>query len=301
MINCQEVIVFNPEHINPKVLDVFTLPTVPLGDLRMLPARPGIYFVLNELSEIIYIGQSNALCRRVDAERHEKLQGLPLVDIRIAYLCLPQATRWQLNGIERVFIKRFQPSLNVTWKGCSKKARLAPIKDEKPGQVKSNSLNNSTLTEGQTGNSTCTIYIKLKELRESKGMTQQQLAVALGMSVSSVQKIEGQQNKSMPWDTLEKICTLLDCTPGELLVKEVGAKKAVEELTENQAPILPPKLLSLLPLPASIEAVEEKMVVKVPLLAQRVEELKQKSRSPEEEEELGAYLELMNIVSLLVL
>jgi putative transcriptional regulator len=135
-----------------------------------------------------------------------------------------------------------------------------------------------------------TIYIRLKELRKQKKMTQESLARAMNMSLAAVQNIEYQKNKSVPFDTLEKICEVLGCDLSSLLTT-----------SEKQAPLLSPKLLSLLPLPASIEAVEGRVVIKAPVLAQRVEELKQKSRSPEEEEELGAYLELMNIVSLLVL
>lgn len=62
------------------------------------------------------------------------------------------------------------------------------------------------------------IYIRLKELREAKGLTQYALASAIGMQVNAVQKIEYQQNKSIPYATLEKLCKALDCAPGDLLV-----------------------------------------------------------------------------------
>lgn len=121
-------------------------------------------------------------------------------------------------------------------------------------------------------------------------MTQESLARAMNMSLAAVQNIEYQKNKSVPFDTLEKICEVLGCDLSSLL-----------STSERQAPPISKKLLSLLPLPVSIEAVEGRVVVKAPVLAQRIEELKQKSRSPEEEEELGACLELLNIVSLLAL
>lgn len=136
-----------------------------------------------------------------------------------------------------------------------------------------------------------TIYIRLKELRKQKGMTQQQIAMALGMAVSSIQKIEAQKNHSMPWDTVEKLCNLLDCKPGDLIIQE------------RLAPTSPtppsPKLLSLLPMPTQIVAVEKAIILRaVPSLVERMEELAHKERTAEEEEEFGAYLELDDLISL---
>ncbi len=62
----------------------------------------------------------------------------------------------------------------------------------------------------------------LKEAREAKGFSQNALARALEMSLANVQKIEYGKAKSIPLDTLERMCLVLDCEIGDLikLVKE---------------------------------------------------------------------------------
>ena len=62
------------------------------------------------------------------------------------------------------------------------------------------------------------IYLRVKELRQKKGLTQYQLAEAIGLQLPGLQKIEYNQNKSIPFETLEKLCLALDCTPGDLIV-----------------------------------------------------------------------------------
>lgn len=63
------------------------------------------------------------------------------------------------------------------------------------------------------------VKINLKEMREARGFSQNQLARALEMSLANVQKIEYQKAKSIPLDTLEKLCEVLQCEPGDLLVR----------------------------------------------------------------------------------
>ncbi len=62
------------------------------------------------------------------------------------------------------------------------------------------------------------VQVKLKELREVKGLSQNALARELEMSLANVQKIEYGKAKSIPLDTLERICITLDCEIGDLLV-----------------------------------------------------------------------------------
>ncbi|PLZ95007.1 transcriptional regulator [Fischerella thermalis CCMEE 5268] len=60
--------------------------------------------------------------------------------------------------------------------------------------------------------------VRLKQLREDKGLSQNALARQLEMSLANIQKIEYGKAKSIPLDTLEKICLALDCEIGDLLV-----------------------------------------------------------------------------------
>ncbi|MBD2430753.1 MULTISPECIES: helix-turn-helix domain-containing protein [Fischerella] len=62
------------------------------------------------------------------------------------------------------------------------------------------------------------VEIRLKQLREDKGLSQNALARQLEMSLANIQKIEYGKAKSIPLDTLEKICLALDCEIGDLLV-----------------------------------------------------------------------------------
>jgi putative transcriptional regulator len=62
------------------------------------------------------------------------------------------------------------------------------------------------------------VEVRLKQLREDKGLSQNALARQLEMSLANIQKIEYGKAKSIPLDTLEKICLALDCEIGDLLV-----------------------------------------------------------------------------------
>lgn len=63
-----------------------------------------------------------------------------------------------------------------------------------------------------------TVKIKLKELRSRKEISQNELARLLEMSLANIQKIEYNKAKSIPLDTLERICKVLECQVGDLLV-----------------------------------------------------------------------------------
>ncbi|HEY9704476.1 MAG TPA: helix-turn-helix domain-containing protein [Allocoleopsis sp.] len=64
------------------------------------------------------------------------------------------------------------------------------------------------------------IIVNLKSIRQQKGLSQNQLARALEMSLTNLRLIETKQAKSIPFDTLKKLCTVLDCEPGDLLKLE---------------------------------------------------------------------------------
>ncbi|NJM68692.1 MAG: helix-turn-helix domain-containing protein [Acaryochloris sp. RU_4_1] len=63
------------------------------------------------------------------------------------------------------------------------------------------------------------VFIKLKELREERGISQNQLARVTGMSPQNIQKIEQGRSKGIQFDTLEKFCQALNCEIEELLVR----------------------------------------------------------------------------------
>ncbi len=63
-----------------------------------------------------------------------------------------------------------------------------------------------------------TVRIVLKEIRKKQGFSQKRLAESIGMSLQNIQNIEYGEAKSIPLDTLDKLCRALNCQPGELLV-----------------------------------------------------------------------------------
>jgi len=64
-----------------------------------------------------------------------------------------------------------------------------------------------------------TVEVRLKEIRNARGISQNELARKLEMSLANVQKIEYGKAKSIPLDTLDKLCQILECEVGQLLVR----------------------------------------------------------------------------------
>lgn len=62
--------------------------------------------------------------------------------------------------------------------------------------------------------------VLLKEVRQARGLSQEELARKTGMSLGNVQRIEYGKAKSIPLDTLENFCRALNCEAGDLLKVE---------------------------------------------------------------------------------
>ncbi len=62
------------------------------------------------------------------------------------------------------------------------------------------------------------IKIRLKEVRKKRGLSQTKLAQKLDMTPQNFQKIENARSKSIPYDTLDKLCEILDCQVEDILV-----------------------------------------------------------------------------------
>jgi len=63
------------------------------------------------------------------------------------------------------------------------------------------------------------VEIRVKTIRESRDMSQYQLAQASGMSPQNIQKLEQGRAKGIQLDTLESLCKALDCEIKDLLVR----------------------------------------------------------------------------------
>jgi len=61
------------------------------------------------------------------------------------------------------------------------------------------------------------VKVLLKRVRESKGLSQNELARITKMSPQNIQKIEQGLSKSITYETLDRLCSALGCQPGQLL------------------------------------------------------------------------------------
>lgn len=93
------------DEVNP-----FELPYVSLSFRQGLPSIPAVYFVIQNNSEILYIGQSENLKNRW--KNHGKLAEIRKLggDSRIAWL---KADKASLAELEAEFIGFYKPSLNI--------------------------------------------------------------------------------------------------------------------------------------------------------------------------------------------
>ena len=80
------------------------------------------------------------------------------------------------------------------------------------------------------------VKILLRELRTSRKLSQNKLAQRVEMTLQNLQRIEYGDAKSIPLDTLAKLCQALDCTPGDLLVliPDAGDQKSSLEKEEEE-------------------------------------------------------------------
>lgn len=62
-----------------------------------------------------------------------------------------------------------------------------------------------------------TVKVRLKEVRTARNISQNELARLLSMSLANIQKIEYGKAKAVPLETLDKLCKVLKCEPGDLL------------------------------------------------------------------------------------
>lgn len=72
-----------------------------------------------------------------------------------------------------------------------------------------------------------TVKLMLAEVRTRRGMTQEELAQAMNMSLGGIQYLE-YNAKTIKFDLLDQLCQALDCEPADLL-------KRFEDQTDENA------------------------------------------------------------------
>ncbi len=64
------------------------------------------------------------------------------------------------------------------------------------------------------------VKVLLQEVRRAKGLSQNELARLTHMSPQNIQRIEQGEAKSLTFTTLGRLCKVLGCQPGEILIYE---------------------------------------------------------------------------------
>ncbi|MDJ0798363.1 MAG: helix-turn-helix transcriptional regulator [Calothrix sp. MO_167.B12] len=82
------------------------------------------------------------------------------------------------------------------------------------------------------------VEVRLKEIRTDRGISQNELARRLEMSLANVQKIEYGKAKSIPLETLDKLCQILSCEVGELLVRVPSNDDGSSQREKNLVPVV---------------------------------------------------------------
>jgi len=167
--------------MNPATLDLSALPSILLTERRKLPNRPGVYLAINSLGIVQYVGQSISLKQRWSG--HNRLDELTVLqDIQISWIECDTAL---LPDIEAALLDYFKPPLNnkpQKREGVAKIIMAYPVP--------------------QLGK-------QLRQFRDEKGMAPAEVAYKAGISVGHLYRIENDDLKSLPIETLEHICNAL--------------------------------------------------------------------------------------------
>ena len=62
-------------------------------------------------------------------------------------------------------------------------------------------------------------YLELKQIRLKAGLTQVELAKKSGIPQSTISRLETAYTRAIDFDTLDRLCRVLKCEPGKLLVR----------------------------------------------------------------------------------
>lgn len=172
--------------IKPEEIKIQHLPSVDLLKKDSLPKLPGIYFAIDSLDRVQYIGQSENLYRRwLDHSRYSDFKRIGKV--RIAYLFI--SSKELLPQVEAALIYYFNPSLNSYYR----------------------QQHEDVIRHGN-------LLIKFKQMRKKRGFSQTKMAQMLGISVQAWQSIENGKSKGINLARLDKLCEILECTPADILV-----------------------------------------------------------------------------------
>lgn len=96
--------------IDPATINLTTLPWLPLEEKTAFPKRPAIYFAIDSLGNVQYIGRAkNVKARWGSHHKYNELAAIANIKVAYLFVDLPQL----LPQIETALIEYFDPPLNT--------------------------------------------------------------------------------------------------------------------------------------------------------------------------------------------
>lgn len=104
-----------PKHLRLWALEaVLKLPSVSYEDKRLLPARGGVYFVLQEGAGLIYIGHAHPSLKYRWRQHTQTREARRVATVQIAFAVCDDL--FVCQQVEMLSIAALQPALNVSYK-----------------------------------------------------------------------------------------------------------------------------------------------------------------------------------------
>jgi DNA-binding Xre family transcriptional regulator len=70
------------------------------------------------------------------------------------------------------------------------------------------------------------VRLNLRALLRAKGMTAYRLAKETALSLNAIYRLTGNRTARIELETIDRLCTALDVTPGELFTRGAGKGRA---------------------------------------------------------------------------
>lgn len=176
--------------ISPETIDLLSLPSFPLSKKAKLPSVAGIYFAIDSLGVVQYIGRSANIKQRWRCH-HNQRELETMGSVRIAYITCPEDL---LAQVETALVSWFLPPLNG--------GRVSYLTNTSIEVVRQIRVNAPGLSE------------QIKAAREADGRSVQVLATAAGISSGYWYQIENNQRRWVSEETLRGIETALSIDLG---------------------------------------------------------------------------------------
>lgn len=80
-----------------------------ISDIEHLPKTQGIYLVMSDNDEILYIGRASNIYERWRTGHHKTVKFFKYCSPSIMYICLPEASRKEICFLESYYIRKHNP------------------------------------------------------------------------------------------------------------------------------------------------------------------------------------------------